>query len=235
MQSRKGAAAEWLSEVILGTPRPRAERDKPAALRRDDDLIIKILRAYSEIDRSVKTLGVIGRLMRRSPSASIGVDAEDHLQFLVESYLGEVYILSERCDVFLTFLERAYRKDARAEQVRAEIAALRRSLSETLKPIIGVRGAHVHQSRHDDFDVSRLSTLRLLTSTNSQFARIYATARRDVRRRKVKWVALNNANIQTFVDAYFDGVYPIVFNDADEFRAPEVRQSRSSTTAFRSR
>jgi hypothetical protein len=86
----------------------------------------------------------------------------------------------------------------------------------------------IHEFRHDDFGVSRLSTLRLLAGTDEMLRALHDHGLRNVRRKKIKWMKVNNANIQAVLDTYFDAVYRLVFDGKGHPRYPvAVRDERS--------
>jgi hypothetical protein len=212
VQSSKAATTTWMRGVLLGSE--PTKRPTPPTLRRDDLFIVKLLRAFSEVDASAGTLDVIAKLARRSPSKAIQVEPGAHLRFFVEAYLNEIYLLSQRCEALSTFLQRAYRKDARAGDVARSTASIQKHVSVAFKPMLGVRGAHVHEFRYDDFDVSRLGTLRILGPTDRSLARIHKDALRKVRRKKVQWMVANNRGVQELLDWYFDALFDLVFDEA---------------------
>ena len=200
-----------MERVLLGDDKKGSP--KPRSLRRDDHFIIHLLRAFAEVDSSSDTLQVISSLARCAPPKRLAVSPEARLRFFVEAYLGEVYILSLRCDALLKFIERAYRKDSRAHQVSSACATLRTQMAASFKPMLAARGAHVHEFRHDDFDVSRLGTLNLLASTEPLIALFHRKALRDVRRNKLQWIRDNNHAVAELLDRFFARLFPLVFAD----------------------
>jgi hypothetical protein len=171
------------------------------------------LQAYAEVESSSDTLQVISTLARWTPPRKSAVSPEARLRFFVEAYLGEVYILSLRCDALLTFIERAYRKDGRAKQVSSGCATLRAQMTASFKPMLAARGAHVHRLRHDDFDVSRLGTLKLIASTDSLIAHFHRKAIREVSRKKRQWLRDNNSAVTELLDRFFGAAFSLVFAD----------------------
>jgi hypothetical protein len=171
------------------------------------------MRAYAEMDSSSDTLQVISTLARWTPPKKTAVSPEARLRFFVEAYLGEVYILSLRCDALLTFIERAYRKDSRAKQVSSACATLRAQMKASFKTMLAARGAHVHEFRHDDFDVSRLGTLKLIASGDPLIAHFHRKAIREVSRKKRQWLRDNNSQVTELLDRFFGAAFSLVFTD----------------------
>jgi len=182
------------------------------------------LRAFSEIEESADTLEVIATLARRAPPKGVAVRPEAQLRLFVEAYLQEIYILSLRCAAMLTFIKRAYRKDARADAVAARVTTLKDGIAASFKGMLSVRGAHVHEFRHDDFDVSRLSTLKLLAA-DPLLERVHRAALRDVRRKKTEWMRTNNEKIGELLDRFFTILHELVFDAASKPRFPSPLRS----------
>src|SRR5688572_5526718 len=77
------ATSKWLKGVLVGVD--RRAKEPPTSIRRDDWFLLKLLRAFSEVDSSASSLMVIANLARRSPPRSIGVESDAQLVFLVEA------------------------------------------------------------------------------------------------------------------------------------------------------
>jgi hypothetical protein len=212
VEGDEAATSSWMERVLLGGDDQR-NRSKPRSLRRDDHFIVHLMRAYAEVDSSSDTLQVILTLAQWTPPRKSAVSPEARLRFFVEAYLGEVYILSLRCDALLTFIERAYRKDSRAKQVSSACGTLRAQMKASFKTMLAARGAHVHEVRHDDFDVSRLGTLKLIASTDPLIANVHRKAIREVSRKKRQWMRDNNRKVTELLDRFFGVAYPLVFAD----------------------
>lgn len=56
-----------------------------------------------------------------------------HLQFHVEAFLHELYILQERLVKFLKFIERQHRRDARLPQIKAVCEVLKKFVLDSMK------------------------------------------------------------------------------------------------------
>ena len=214
---------KWIRGVLTGRQQPQKP---PKPLRRDDAFLMRLLKWYSEIDASLRTLETIEKMARRAPAKDSGVEPTAQLRVLVEAYLSEIYVLAERCDAFLTTIDRDCRKDSRWTDVRRQIVALRATNKATLGPILSVRGAHIHEERHDDFDMQRLSTLRILAPNDEAFSTIHRRALREGRQKKVRWMAQNNAEIRKLLDHYFAGIYSVVFDGAGTPRYPTAPRQK---------
>jgi hypothetical protein len=93
-------------------------------------------------------------------------------------------------------------------------------MSSSFKGILAARGAHVHEFRHEDFDVSRLGTLKILASTDRLLERIHSRALREVRRKKIQWMGENNSAIAKLLDRFFESAFPLVFADDETPKYP---------------
>jgi hypothetical protein len=218
MKANPEGVAQWVRSALSGVEAPRAA--STPATSRDERFAIKISQGFSEISKSLESLETIAKLARRSPAASSGIDPAAQLRLLMEAWYHEVYILWTRCDSFTSIVTRAYKHDERGDDIRARMNELQAAVKRALSPVITVRGAHVHETRYNDFELSRLGTLSILAPGDHRFERIRRAALRDVRRTKVQWLQQRNSEVQKLLDVFFDQLHPIVFVRKGKLRYP---------------
>jgi hypothetical protein len=120
-----------------------------------------LLHHASEISRSLDTMRDIEFYMGKFPYRKTQIAKHRHLQFHVEAFLHELYILQERLVQFLKFIERQHRKDPRLPQIKAACAVLNNLVIDSMKKGIAIRGSHVHRWRMSDARIDRLNAMSL--------------------------------------------------------------------------
>jgi hypothetical protein len=103
------------------------------------------------------------------------VTPERHLQFCVESYLSEVYLLRERLVAYLKVIQRQYKGEVGLRAALTQCQSVVKSVVTPLEGVVRVRSAHVHEYRFKDPDIDRLGTIALLSQSDSEFSRIMRT------------------------------------------------------------
>ncbi|MBI4683613.1 MAG: hypothetical protein HY755_00250 [Nitrospirae bacterium] len=90
-------------------------------------------------------------------------------------------------------------------------------VSDTLKPYTVVRGIHVHELRHSDPELSRLSTLELLSRAEDDFGKsMKSLFLKDYRTTRNKWaqkIKREIGAIKKLLDYYFGQLTKAVFQD----------------------
>lgn len=182
---------------------------------------LQLLSYYtSEIQTTLDTMRDIEFYMRQFPYDQDKIAKHRHLQFHVEAFLNELYILQERLTRFLKFIERQHRKDPRLGLVKDTCDMLNNFVVQSMRKGIAIRGSHVHKWRLSDNDIERLIGISLYTKMPSKkiqkaFAAYYEEEYRKVRKRWRKWVADGTAQAQELVDGYCDALFELMF-DRDE-------------------
>jgi hypothetical protein len=148
-----------------------------------------------------------------------------HLQFHVESFLHELYILQERLVQFLKFIERQHRRDPRLPQIKAACAVLNTLVIDSMKKGIAIRGSHVHRWRMSDTKIDRLNAISFYTMMPNKkikrvFKEFYESEYGKTRKQWRGWITGGIAEAQKLVDAYFDEVFKLVFYDNGKLAYP---------------
>lgn len=140
-------------EVLVGErlPSSRPYKQTPRQV-----FLTRALNGVLEIDRTFRLLRDLEIYISYAPRFPRGPSKLTYLNYHVESHLHELYILRERLDRFMTFLERAYRKDRGARRIAVTCRRVRRAVQRVLGSAVKVRGEHVHQKRLRVPDIERL-------------------------------------------------------------------------------
>jgi hypothetical protein len=171
----------------------------------------------SEIQMTIDTMRDIEIYMKQFPYPEAKVAKHRHLQFHVEAFLNEFYILQERLLRFLKFIERQHKRDPRLDSIEAACKALNEWVIESMRKGIEMRGNHVHKWRLSNNDIDRLVGISLYTKMPNKkiqrtFKTYYESEYRKIRKRWRKWVSDGTCQAQKLVDAYFDEVFKLIFD-----------------------
>jgi hypothetical protein len=77
----------------------------------------KIFFGFTEIYDSIEMLKDILFLVGEFPYSYTRISPDRHLQFLIEAYFGEIYLLQERLKHFLTVIDRQFKTDPRHAEI----------------------------------------------------------------------------------------------------------------------
>ncbi len=171
----------------------------------------------AEIQTTLDTMRDIEFYMGRFPYSEAKIARHRHLIFHVQAFLNELYILQQRLDGLLTFIERQYRKDPRLDYIKDVCKLLKNFVTESMKKGVEIRGSHVHKWRLSDNDHDRLIGIDLYTKMPNEkiqvaFKKFYDSEYKKVRKRRREWVANGIKVSQELVDGYFDALFELVFD-----------------------
>jgi hypothetical protein len=185
---------------------------------------------FSEVSLAFITLKDIEFYIRRFPYDVSKISKHRHLQFLVEAYLNEIYILEQRLLTFLTFIDRQHKGDPRLPQIKAKCKPLRKGVQTSFEELVGTRGSHVHQVRFSDRQLNRLAAFELLglpgasdrdagkmaTAMRARYNSEYWKARTHFR----EWIRKTNSRMTALLDVYFQTLFPLVFHPDNSVSYP---------------
>lgn len=179
----------------------------------------------SEIARSLDTMRDIEFYIGRFPYRKTAIAKHRHLQFHVEAFLHELYILQERLLQFLKFIERQHRRDTFLPGIKAACGVLNDFVIDSMRKGVAIRSSHVHRWRLSDTKIERLQTIRFYTlmpntKVRKVFKTFYEAEYRKTRKQWRSWITGGIAQAQKLVDAFFDEVYKLVFDGKDKLTYP---------------
>ena len=207
---------------LLGLPGP-TELNTPRTARQLH--VGKIFSGFIEIVKSVETLQLIVTCIGRSPSRSLSVSQDRYLQFFYEAHLHELYVLQQRLCRYLKTIERQFRRSIQLPEIKKRSEPVSKFVIQALENVVKVRGSHVHVARAYDKNIARLGTMTLLTkgSDKSFKLAIEVLLRDEARKIRKQWkskVADNNTAIEKLLDAYFEALHPLIFEDDGAIKYP---------------
>lgn len=176
----------------------------------------------SEINRTLDTMRDIEFYIGRFPYRKTSIAKHRHLQFHVEAFLHEVYILQLRLLQFLIFIERQHRRDPRLPQIKASCAVLRDLVIQSMRKGTAVRGRHVHRWRIAHPKIERLQAITFYTlMPNRKVSKVfYEKEYRKIRKQWYSWIADSIDAVHKLVDSYFDEMFKIVFDERGKMVYP---------------
>jgi hypothetical protein len=180
---------------------------------------------FTEITTSFETMNDIEFYLGRFPYRKTAIARHRHLQFHVEAYLHELYLLEQRLLQFLTYIERKHKRDPRLPAIKDLCGVMKEYVLGAMKKGTRLRSSHVHQSRLSDTQIERLHAIRFYTLGKESeltmvFRAFYLAEYRKIRRRWRMWVAEANSSARKMLDTYFDGIFPAVFEKDGAMRYP---------------
>lgn len=223
MEEHRDALAETLKNELFDLDGPR-QIERPIST--PDKFFGRAFRGFLEISKSLETLDDIAFYISHFPFQHTRITRERYLQFHVESYFSEIYILRERLKKYIKSLERQYKSDPCISNVQVRCKTLTDEITRTLEGVIDVRRRHVHEIRFNDESIDRLSTIALLSQGSDDEVSSYMVEYYRHEHRKVKkiWsgrVKANNKAIRELLDIFFDALFSIAFDEnSSELRYP---------------
>jgi hypothetical protein len=218
MLERNQEAAVVLGNRLFG-------REGPTSLKRtlspEERFLALAFQGFSEIDCSVQALEDIAFYVGRFPFRNTRIAPERYLQFNVETYWAEVYILRERLIKYVKVLDRLYKTDPALVTYRKHSKTLLDAILASLEGSSTIRNAHVHQHRFTDRDIERLGMIALLArhggakiaTTMSHYFRVEYG---EIRRRWKERIVVQNQNVRVLVDGVFARLHALMFDPKTE-------------------
>lgn len=216
MEAHREELAETMKNELFDLEGPR-QLNRQLGSR--DQFFGKAFRGFVEISKSLEMLDDIAFYIGRFPFRGTRISRERYLQFHVESYFSEIYLLRERLKRYITLLERQYRRDPGLSNVQQRCKTLTDAITKSLEGVINVRGRHVHEVRFTDDGINRLSMIALLSQgSDDELSKLmrgyYREEHRKVRKTWCERTKGNNKAIRGLLDIFFDSLLPIVFDES---------------------
>jgi len=213
------AAVRYAIDRYLGH-RDKTPPSKPRELSSRESFIEQLFFGFMEILMSFENLRNVSIYIRRFPYHRAGVEKTAYLRYHIENYLNELYILKNRMNALLTVISRRYRKDKRRDQIRDASKKIQDHFARALINVVQTRGAHVHEQRFDDYDISRLTLFKIMSSESDVYAMEYEKVYRQVRHAKRLWIEASNKAIEQLFDSYFGTLKTLLFDDKGNLKVP---------------
>lgn len=205
--------------------------DGPREVKREhsprDYFMAEVFRSFTEIDESFRTLEDIAFYVRRFPFARTRVTKERYLQFHVECYYAEVYLMRERLKSYLKFISRRFKRDPSLPTLQATCQRLEEVTTGALKGVTNFRSHHVHQARMNDKALDRMKMVSLLMLSpdpkmREAMVKYHRELHREAKRTWSRTMKDNNAAISKLLDVFFGTLEPVLF----DVKMAKIRQPK---------
>jgi hypothetical protein len=181
--------------------------------------ISQLGQAVSEIEASYRSLLVAEEYIQQLPSGNTNITRSQHLRYVVETWLNEVYILKERLKRFLQVLEELFAKGARRKTVKQITQPQFTHNTRVFEQLTSIRSYHIHRARYNDKELGNLEFLEqtldmpaagpLRHSLAGHIDELYVA----IRDKRVQELGSRNQAIAEMLDEFFSTIYPIVFDE----------------------
>lgn len=151
-----------------------------------ETFVYKLFYGYTEIASSLDTLDDIAVFIGRFPFKGTRITKERYLQFHVECYLAEIYLLQQRLESYLTLLERQYKGDSKLARFKDN-------------DIDRLRGIGL---------LARSGKDKLANAMHF----FYQIEHAKIRKRWKDQISGNNEAVRKLLNVYFDALYAVVFD-----------------------
>jgi hypothetical protein len=180
-----------------------------------------LFHGYHEIYQSASALDDLIVYLARFPFGQTSVTRSRYLQFVIEGYFHENYILRERLCSHTKQIERAWRYDAKHSVVKTACGELREQVENRFKVLTERRGAFVHKQRFKDTGLAALSTLEMFLSVDAKaWEGQYMDRFRSVRKQWLSTMRTHRNGLAPMLDGYFDLLCKIGFSDSGALLFP---------------
>jgi hypothetical protein len=162
---------------------------------------------FLEILNSVEAIENISVFVKSFPYKKQNISRVHYLKYHIENYLNELYILKNRLITYLKIIERAYKKSDHYSHIEKTLKPFYNFISNSFEGFIETKGIHVHMNRFFDDDISRLSSLELLSRGDSKpeifIKNHYIFTYRQIRKKWMKKIKDDMYTINNLLNQYF--------------------------------
>ncbi len=219
-------AGQAIRKRLFPSDEPDTESHKQ--LSHEEKFEVQVLfSGFMEITGSYERLEDIEVYIGRFPFSNTRISKLRHLQYHIENYFSEVYVLKNRLITYLDCIKKAYKSDPRCLKVRAETKRLRLIIEKTLENLVNIRGDHVHLSRYEDPDLDRLSLFEVLShgaqdeGPDMALKALHEWNYKDTRRKWKRTISKNNLATRKLLDVYFSGLHQFLFDGKGKVLTPK--------------
>ena len=176
-----------------------------------------LFRPLGEIIESFETIKNISLFINSFPYKTSKISKVKFLQYHIANYLNELYILQNRLKLYLTKIQRGYRKSNNHTIIKTMCKPLSENVNSIFKVKFDARGIHVHEKRYSDRELDRISSLELLTlgsdnnKERSDFIQLYfITEYKKVRRKWTIRLKKDIKYLESILETYFEVLLTLI-------------------------
>lgn len=185
----------------------------------EQDLLDKILGEFSDISNTYDALILSEVLISVAPPRSKRIEHGKYINYVVNTYLQDVYILKERLNSYATRIKRLHNKSGRSDLTKKHIDPLFGIVKNSFQNIVDTRGSHVHAKRYSDKELDDVSTMSLVSKYSLDYEPHFNDS---ISRAKIVWyerIKTNNIETKKLLDLYFESLI-LVVKDGDTVFMP---------------
>lgn len=219
-----GYANYFLLVLRRAGRQPSEDPVQPLETRRDW-LALEFLQAdLSEIEQSIACLHNVPIYLRRFPYRSLNVSPADYMQYHLENWLSEVYLLRERFDMTRKHIKRRFCCHGESADIASAADTAFAVLDSAVEDIRVTRGLHVHQRRFVDREVLMVKLAEQIAASQQVLGGSFVPGPesdpRRVRRAKAREVSGTNALLDVIIDEALAILAEALVNEQSELRLP---------------
>lgn len=122
-----------------------------------------MFKPFGEIIESLDTIKNISIYVSSFPYNSDKISRVNFLKYQLGNYFIELVMLQKRLTNYLVIVERGYKKSNNHTIINTAFKKLFKYIEVSFKPIFEIRGQHIHRKRYSDSQLSRLTSIEILT------------------------------------------------------------------------
>lgn len=216
--------------LVLRRARRQPSEDPIAPLETQRNwLALESLQAdLSEIEQSIACLHNVPIYLRRFPYRNLNVSPADYMQYHLENWLSEVYLLRERFDMARKHIKRRFCRHGEPEDIASAADTAFAVLDSAVEDIRVTRGLHVHERRYVDREVLMVKSAEQIVASQPllgvNFAPGPESDPRRVRRAKAREILEMNAALDVIIDEALAILAGALVNGQSELRLPPPDQ-----------
>lgn len=191
-----------------------------------------IFKGFSEISTSFDSLKLIENFISINPPKNDNINYSNYLIYHVHNYLQEMYIMKDRLDRYIEFINENYKQKIGENEINEIKENLKKIIKSAFDNITkyqtGARSRHVHDERYMDEELKWLSSTTLLANFHDEFKieseQAYSIA-------KDKWfdsINNNNQELEKILDMYFNAIYIIITLDNKVILPNQIIQNETT-------
>ncbi|MGO8762872.1 MAG: hypothetical protein ACLP2P_02470 [Desulfobaccales bacterium] len=174
----------------------------------------KIFFGFNEIFSSIQALKDIEVYIGTFPYKNKQITKIRYLNYNIENYFNEIYLLKERLLSYVTIIDRCHKKNIYYIAIKDKIKIL---VEESLKNIVYTRSRHVHKHRFEAKNIERLKLMDLLTLSEEIIIGNFMTGYYKITFIKIRneWKQIiknNNIALIKLLDIYSDIIKEVLFD-----------------------
>lgn len=166
-----------------------------------------------EIIDSRRSLDITKILTELSPKKTKRISKQEYIQYQINNYLHEIYIIKLRIIDLINFIGKMYRKTLIKTDTNTFKIEMSKLINDSFKHIISTRGAHVHEERFEDKYIQHMSTTHFLSKYNNSLIKDADWGYKATKFIWVQKIKKNNETIDELLEILFSKTNSILIKN----------------------